>query len=178
MKNLTDEELVSAYIHTHQSAYFGLIYKRYYKKVYAHCLGFTSVTTQAEDLAHDVFERVLHKLTTFKGNARFSTWLYIVCRNYCLSQYQQEQQRSRAATAFEQARESIVVPDGVSGLDQQLARLDFALREISDDDRQLLLTRYGAGLSINQLATDVQVSPSAVKMRLWRARERLREALQ
>ncbi len=177
MKRLTDEELISTYILTQQSEHFALLYKRYYQKVYAHCRCFANTGIQAEDLTQDVFERVLHKLDTFRGSARFSTWLFSVCRNYCLTQQQREQQRTWATTVFEQSNEWIVFPDTTSGMDQQLALLEFAMQDLSDDDKQLLTARYGDNVSINELASSIQASPSAVKMRLWRARERLRRAL-
>ncbi|AQG80848.1 RNA polymerase sigma factor [Spirosoma montaniterrae] len=179
MNHLTDEELASAYARTQHSAYFSLLYQRYYKKVYAHCLSFTTSTnTQAEDLTHDIFERVFRQINTYKGNARFSTWLYTVCRNYCLSQHQREQQRSRAVTVYDQGQESTVGPDSYSAYEHQLALLECAFEQLPDADQRILLARYGAGSSVGQLALSAQASESAIKMRLFRARERLRQALQ
>ena len=177
MNHLTDEELVSTYVHTQQSEYFALLYKRYYEKVYAHCLGFAGAGIQAEDLTHDVFERILHKLNTFKGTARFSTWLFAVCRNYCITQHHREQQRHRATSVFEEADERVTFPDAVTVLDQQLTLLEVALQDLPDDDKRLLTARYEMDASIDQLILITQASPSATKMRLWRARERLRRAL-
>jgi len=177
MKQLTDEQLVSAHIHTRQTQHFTLLYERYYHKVYAHCLGFAGTGTQAEDLTQDVFERVLQKLDSFTGNSRFSTWLYAVCRNYCLTEYQQQQKRDRALSAYAQNTDQAVGQDTVTLIEQQLSLLEIALMNLSDEDRQLLSARYETGQSINQLASTIQASPSAVKMRLWRIRERLRQAM-
>ena len=177
MKRLTDEELISTYINTQQNEHFALLYERYYQKIYAHCLRFANAGSQAEDLTQDVFERVLHKLDTFRGSARFSTWLFSVCRNYCLTQQQREQQRNGAITLFEQSGESVVFPDTACATDQQLTLLEFALQDLSDDEHKLHNARNRNIKKKNQLATSVQASPSAVKMRLWRARERLRRAM-
>ncbi len=177
MKHLTDEELVSAYTLTQQNDYFTLLYQRYYQKVYAHCLGYSAgISEQAEDLTHDIFERVLRHLTSYKGNARFSTWLFTVCRNYCLTQFSRDQKRGRASLAFEQNSETITHIDHVSMSEQQLQLLERAFDTLTDDDKRLLLARYAVGSSIDQLALTAQVSPSAMKMRLFRARARLREA--
>ena len=178
MNQMTDEELVSAHIHTHETQHFTQLYKRYYDKVYAHCLGFADVHNQAADLTQDVFERVLQKLDTFGGNSRFSTWLYAVCRNYCLTEYQHRQRRGRAVNTYGLGRDEFVYPDAVSIQEQRLVLLEMALRSLSDDERQLLLARYEQDNSINQLAVLVAASPSAVKMRLWRVRDRLRQAIQ
>lgn len=177
MNQLTDEELVLTYITTQQNEHFALLYKRYYQKVYLSCIRFAGAGVEAEDLTHDVFERVLHKLDTFKGGSRFSTWLFAVCRNYCLTQHQHQQQRNWATTVFEQANDSILLPDSGCSLEQQLTLLERAIQDLSDDDRQILLARYETNATINQLVTATQASPSAVKMRLWRVRERLRRAL-
>ncbi len=177
MKQLTDEELVSAYISTSETQHFTLLYERYYQKVYAHCVGFAGKNAQAEDLAHDVFERVLQKIDTFTGHSRFATWLYAVCRNYCLTEYQQQQRRDRAMTDYYQTTDWSVLPDTTQPLEQQLSLLEIALGKLPDNDRQLVAARYETGHSINQLAESTHASPSAVKMRLWRVRGQLRQAI-
>lgn len=178
MKQMTDEELVSAHVHSRETRHFAQLYERYYDKVYSHCLSFADTNNQAEDLTQDVFERVLQKLDTFGGNSRFATWLYAVCRNYCLTEYQRQQKRSRATTDYGRTTDEFIYPDTSSMLDQRLALLELALTSLSDDERYLLSVRYEQNTSIDQLATLVQASPSAVKMRLWRVRERLRHAIQ
>ena len=78
------KELVREYVSTQKNFYFEEIYDRYSKKVYRKCFSFTRDTAKAEDLAHDIFLRVITKIGTFKGGARFSTWLYCITYNYCM----------------------------------------------------------------------------------------------
>lgn len=177
MKQMTDEELVSAHIHSRETQHFAQLYERYYDKVYNHCLSFANADNQAEDLTQDVFERVLQKIDTFGGNSRFATWLYAVCRNYCLTEYQHRQKRSRAITTYGRDTDEFIYPDPSSMLEQRLVLLELALANLSEDERYLLSVRYEQNTSIDQLATLIQASPSAVKMRLWRVRERLRHAI-
>ena len=78
------KELVREYVSTQKNFYFEEIYDRYSEKVYRKCFSFTRDTAKAEDLAHDIFLRVITKIGTFKGGARFSTWLYSITYNYCM----------------------------------------------------------------------------------------------
>lgn len=63
------------YIEMQQNVYFERLYERYCDKVYWKCQSFVKDPVRAEDLAHDVFLRLILKLSSFKGQAKFSTWL-------------------------------------------------------------------------------------------------------
>ena len=81
---LSDESLVEEIIKTKDSALFAELYDRYAPKVYNKCMGFAKSKVEAEDLTHDIFIKVYVKLNSFKGNAKFSTWLCELCTKRCL----------------------------------------------------------------------------------------------
>ena len=90
MKNhhLADEQLVHAFQTTSSTLSFDTLYQRYLEKVYRTCLSFTNDTQTAQDYAQDIFLKVFRKLDTFEHQSSFSTWLYVIAHNHCLSQYQ------------------------------------------------------------------------------------------
>src|SRR5919199_186127 len=86
MKEYSDEELVRLYVETQRNEYFERLYERYCDKVYRKCLSFSKDPVQAEDYTHDVFLKLVTKLSSFREQAKFSTWLYSLTYNYCMDQ--------------------------------------------------------------------------------------------
>ena len=64
---------------------FEELYDRYAPMVYNKCYGFAKNMDEAKDLTQDVFLRVFIKLASFKGNSKFSTWLFAFTYNHCVN---------------------------------------------------------------------------------------------
>ena len=178
MKHFTDEELVHLYIETQQNAYFERLYERYCDKVYRKCLSFTKDPVRAEDLAHDVFLKLVIKLGSFQGQAKFSTWLYSITYNYCTDQLRSTNRRRE-----------VYVDEGWDHLDTradeeselaELAELEArqmqrALEQLPADEQTMLLMKYQDDISIREIAALNGLTETAVKMRLKRSRDKLRK---
>jgi RNA polymerase sigma-70 factor (ECF subfamily) len=85
---LSDEELLAEYRRssgTARDAVVEELFGRHYGRVARWCLRFTSDRESAADLAQDVFLKAHRHLATFRGSARFSTWLYSIVRNESLN---------------------------------------------------------------------------------------------
>ncbi|WP_337994797.1 RNA polymerase sigma factor [Polaribacter ponticola] len=95
VNSLTDEELVFKIVETNNSQLFAILYDRFSKVVYNKCYGFSKNKEEAEDLTHDVFIRLFVKLKTFKGNSKFSTWLYSFTYNFCVNYVQRNTHKKR-----------------------------------------------------------------------------------
>ena len=81
-KKLTDEQLALQLQNGNNTA-IGELYLRYYMLVFNKCLSFTKNTDDASDLTQEIMIRVMERISSFKGKAKFSTWLYAVSFNYC-----------------------------------------------------------------------------------------------
>jgi len=175
MLHLTDQELISHYLATRNERSFEQLYDRYRYRVYQQCLTMCKDTDEAEDLTQDVFIRVAHRLGSYKGEARFGTWLHRVTHNYCIDQlrkqqhlrYQHEQYTVLLVGSTDESAESIS--------DRALAVLDQALSRLPIEQQVLLRTKYEQGVEIKDIAHQQQLTPSAAKMRLKRARDRARK---
>src|ERR1700752_77121 len=77
------------------------LYERYNKMVFGVCLRMTNDVSEAEDLTQDVFIQLLKKVGTFRGDSRFSTWLYRLSVNQVLMHFRNSIRR----------RESCVLED-------------------------------------------------------------------
>jgi RNA polymerase sigma factor (sigma-70 family) len=89
MEQLLDEELVARYRSATQAGereeYINQLFRRNYAKVARWCLRFTDDRESAADLAQEIFVKVYQNLTSFQGQSKFSTWLFVIARNHCLN---------------------------------------------------------------------------------------------
>jgi RNA polymerase sigma factor (sigma-70 family) len=89
MEQLLDEELVARYRSATQAdereEYINQLFRRNYSKVARWCLRFTDDREAAADLAQEIFVKVYQSLTSFQGQSKFSTWLFVIARNHCLN---------------------------------------------------------------------------------------------
>ena len=63
----------------------GELYKRYFPKVYQTCISYAKNQDDALDLAQDVMLKAFCNIEAFEGKSTFSTWLFSITRNHCLS---------------------------------------------------------------------------------------------
>ena len=86
---VSDEELVAQLREAPASAkapdLYRELFQRHHNRVAAWCLRFTGEREAALDLAQEVFIKAYRRLDSFRGDSRFSTWLYTIARNHCLT---------------------------------------------------------------------------------------------
>jgi len=81
----TDEELVQRYRNgSDPEAAFQQLFHRYHSRIVGWCCRYTRDSEHAGDIAQEVFLKVFKHLSRFRGDSKFSTWLYVVARSQCL----------------------------------------------------------------------------------------------
>jgi RNA polymerase sigma-70 factor (ECF subfamily) len=173
VKKLTDEQLVTLFIETQKNLYFEQLYDRYSDKVYRKCLSFVKDDAKAEDFTHDIFLKLVLNLSSYKETAKFSTWLYSITYNYCIDQTRISKKYSEVGLD-----ENFDVPDDDD--DSEMAELEAqklnkAMKQILPEEKSILMMKYQDDLSIKEISDSLDISESAVKMRLLRAKEKLRK---
>jgi RNA polymerase sigma factor (sigma-70 family) len=167
-----DEQLISSIRHGDRYA-FGELYRRYYKKVYHKCLSIVKNPETAFDLAQETLIKAFQKLPTFRGESSFSTWLFIVTQRHCLAALRKEK-RALAFQGLDTASDAFMMgTDEADGRLEQEAIMFGLLNSLPDAEMRLLTLKYHDGESIENLKDVFQLSPSAVKMRLKRSKEKL-----
>lgn len=174
MKHPTDEQLVQLYLSTQRNSYFEALYTRYCDKVFRKCLSFTKNRERAEDFTHDIFIRVVTKLGGFREQAKFSTWLYSVTYNYCMDQLRSPKQKEVYSDDPYETLADYADGEDADIAEMEAQRLNQALDYLTPDERGLLMMKYQDDISIREIADGQQLTESAVKMRLMRAKEKLR----
>ena len=168
-----DQEIVTGII-LGEKENFGKLYRKYFQKVYYRCLSMTRSQDEAFDLAQDILLKAYDHLNDYRGDASFSTWLYAITHNHCIEYYRKKnlrhfvdlEQASRLAGSESEPGEPDITQE-------MLDRLNLSMDSMPLSDKELLALRYEQNLSIKDLQEKLKLSPSGVKMRLFRARKKL-----
>lgn len=171
--NLNDEEVIRQYLTTSPNDCFETLYNRYVGKVYNRCLSITKDSEKAQDFTHDIFIRMFARLDRFEERSTFSTWLYSISYNYCIDQIRVSKRLE--TTALSDTLDCLSpMGDEAERIEYNMQQLAQAMNSIAPQEAQLLRLKYQEGLDVQQIADKLQLKNSAVKMRLKRARDRVR----
>lgn len=173
MAKPTDEELVQRILLTSETKPINLLHARYQERVYATCFFWLKDPDLAADCTQDIFVKVFQKLDSFNHQSSFSTWITVIARNYCTDKLRQ-QKRLPLHLSLE---ESWAATDSLSLYDTAQETIDVSryLLQLKREDQQILHLKYEQEIKLEDLASHLGVTLSAVKMRLKRARTRLKE---
>ena len=172
---LPDEDLVKAIVKNNDTLLFEILYDRYSRLVFNKCYGFAKDEDEAKDLTQDVFLKLFVKLASFKGTAKFSTWLYAFTYNHCVNYVTRNTAKKfeKQSVDYADIENLSDVEDESSFLDMKVEKLQLALELISPDEKMILLLKYQDFLSIKDIGNVLDIGESAVKMRVKRAKDKL-----
>lgn len=177
LNRISDEELVFKIIETNNAQLFSELYDRFSNVVFKKCFSFSKNKEEAEDLTHDVFVRLFVKIRTFKGNSKFSTWLYSFTYNFCVNYVQRDRYKKKEKITV--VTDQIKEEDDTSDIeDAQLFKLKSeklakALSLVEPTEKMILLMKYQDDMSIKEIMQALQLGESAVKMRVKRAKAKV-----
>lgn len=163
---------------------FEEIYYTYKDDVYTACVRMLGSANEAEDAAQDVFVRLLRVLGRFdQTRASFRTWLLTITTNYCYDLLRKR--RGYEVSIDDEDNEPIALslrsadptPEHVALTNEFSAQVQSMLDRLSPDDRQMVVLRYWFDQSYDEIAEATGSSLSAVKSRLFRARQKLADLL-
>ncbi len=148
---------------------FGELVRRHQQRVFRLAGRFFRQPEEVEEIAQETFLTAWRKLHTYRAEAPFEHWLTRICLNTCYARF-----RCRSAQEVE-LNVDVATPatDPTRGLD--VRRL---LRKVEPADRFVLMMMYGEGWSVAEIAEKMGWSRSNVKVRMFRARKKLRRLLE
>jgi RNA polymerase sigma-70 factor (ECF subfamily) len=146
------------------------LFQRYQAVVLRTCHRYLGNPEEAQEACQDIFLRVFTKISQFEGRSSFRTWLYRVVFNTCSTRRQRLWKESRfALTAAKNLQEGVSAkPEEGGGL------VEAVLDQLLVADKEILLLRFEAELSLEEIAQFNGSKLSAAKMRLYRAMERFK----
>lgn len=154
----------------------------YEKTVYNLALRSLGSREDAEDVTQEAFLKAYRSLSSFRGESKFSVWLYRIVSNLCLDRLRARQRRPVQSLTVEneegETDELEIADEHFSPeklLDRKLTResVQRGLQALPDDARQILLLRELQGLSYEEIGRVLALEPGTVKSRIFRARKRL-----
>ena len=141
---------------------------------------------EANDVTQEAFVRVYQNCTKFRAESRFSTWLYAITTNLVRDRLRWKQRHPETSLeAHEEEHQSLgdVLPDKSASPSEQLVaeeranHIRQAVRALPEDVRMPLILSEYENLSQAEIGTILGCTTKAVEMRIYRARQALRESL-
>jgi RNA polymerase sigma-70 factor (ECF subfamily) len=163
------------------TAAFGRLVCKYQDRLYNTMVNVVRRREEAEDVVQDAFVQAFVKLSSFKRNSAFYTWLYRIAFNTAISR----QRRRRVEMSVDQGREAAGeepvdhgdAPEDRMLRQEQAGQVQQALSALSDDYRAVLVLREVEGCCYETIADILDLPIGTVRSRLHRSRLQLREEL-
>jgi RNA polymerase sigma-70 factor (ECF subfamily) len=168
---------------------FEQLVARYERRVYALASRILNSTHDAEEVVQQTFLTLVERITSFRAESKFSTWLTKVATNHALALLRRESVRQTAPLAEDQRSDDgdlpkpqyiaqwKVTPEQLAQQRETRELLNQALAELDEKYRLVFVLRDVEGFSTEETAEALDISVSNAKVRLMRARLMLREKL-
>ena len=185
---LSDEVLMMRYQTGDQSA-LSILVARHKRPMFNFFVRQLHDRTLAEDMVQDLFVKLVRKASTFKHEARFTTWAYTVARNLCIDQMRKLSLRRHRSLDARATPDGPTLGDRVpdehpeaeadrSAVSADIAsRVTKAVEALPAEQREVFLLRQLAGVPFKEIAKITGVSENTAKSRMRYALERLQTAL-
>lgn len=169
---------------------FQQLYAKYSRQIVRFALQFCGSQARAEELAQDVFLQVYRARASYEARARFSTWLFRIATNACLSEMRRPEHRSPAASldaadadGEDEGTRDLPDPEAAEGESASLASekrtlVRRLLADLPPQQHAALLLARAEGFSYDEVAESLGVSVPAVKSLIHRATVSLRQGMQ
>jgi RNA polymerase sigma-70 factor, ECF subfamily len=187
-----DREVVASCLRGNREA-FDVLVEKYYKKIYNLAYRFVGDTEEANDLAQEIFTAAYKNLKKFRGDAKFSTWLFQIATNRGKNRFKYLKRRgyfaNKGHSEEEDDRDSLqrAIPDYSTNPETMLAGKQIqrivqeAIDDLDPDHKEIVILRDIEGFSYDEIAQMLNLPEGTTKSRLHRARmvvkEKLKKAL-
>ena len=178
---LSDIELIEQTLGGNQAAYADLV-KRHQRFVFTLAMRFSKSREDAEEIAQDCFIKAYRSLAAFQRQSKFSTWLYSIVYTTSMTFLR----KKRVDTdSIDDENTYIQLENQASGFDNNLAEnksrsyyLNKAIGQLLPDDAAIITLFYMGEQSLEEIGRTMDIEANTVKVKLFRARQRLKEKLE
>ena len=179
--NKTDESYYIDAVKNGNVQAFTFLVDKYQNMIYTLALKLMKRAEDAEEMAQDTFVKAFQKIHTYEGKSRFSTWLYSITYNACISELRKrkisfaslddrqisDQDEARMGDYFSETKK-----------EDQERYLTLAMAKLPEDDQFLVTLYYYENQSMDEISAITGLTVSNVKIRIHRARKRMHQLLQ
>ncbi|RYY32312.1 MAG: sigma-70 family RNA polymerase sigma factor [Sphingobacteriaceae bacterium] len=178
---LTDIELIERTLAGDQSAYADLV-RRHQRFVFTLALRFTKSREDAEEVSQDCFVKAYRSLAGYQGQSKFSTWLYSIVYTTAMTHLRKKRIDT---SSIDNEATYIQIENKPSGYDSNNVEnksrsyyLNLAIEQLLPDDATIITLFYKGEQSLEEIAQTLGIEANTVKVKLFRARQRLKEKLE
>lgn len=164
---------------------FREIVDRYQSKVFSIIFGILRNRNDAEDISQQVFTKIYFSIHNFDFRSSLLTWIYKITVNECYDYLRKKKVRKLVYESDFNEDDAVSMersePDGAQAIDTALAKRDLVnklLSKVSEEDRKLMMLKEVEGHSVEELAEMTGMNENTIKVKLFRARQKLLKAAQ
>lgn len=174
--NEMDDQYYIDQVKRGQTAAFSYLVERYRDMVYGLALKMLRNTEEAEELAQDTFVKAFQSIQSYRGSARFSTWLYRITYNSAITILRKKKMQ---LLSLDEQRlsddDEIRLHQQLSEIDEEelAASLKKAMESLPEDDQALVTLYYYEDQSVDEISHITGLSASNVKVKIHRARKKM-----
>lgn len=183
-KDLTDEQIVAVAVSEDPDA-FGVIVRRWERKIFALCFGMLTREDEARDAAQETFIAAYRNLGNFRGEAKVSSWLHRIAVNQCLTVKRRAKTRSEEFLDDESNEEERVFvapirlsPSNKTEEKERLTIVRQAVGSLPVELRQVVVMKEFEEMTFQEISETLELPLSTVKSRLYTALKQLRMKLE
>jgi RNA polymerase sigma-70 factor (ECF subfamily) len=168
-------------------AAFREIVERYQSKVFSIIHGIVRQRNDVEDIAQQVFAKVYFSIRNFDFRSSLLTWIYKITVNECFDYLRKKKVRKlvyesdMSEDEVRRVENTEPAVDRAVRTDTTLARRDYVVKlldKVSDEEKRLLMLKEVEGYSVEELSGMMQMNENTIKVKLFRARQKLVKAAQ
>ncbi len=180
MENQADVGLIAA-CQQGDPRSFQRLFEIYRDRVYALCRHMAGNDEDAEDLTQESFVQAFKNIGSFRAEASFGTWLYRIASNRCLAELRKQRPQFQSVELVEKDRvmqlRGEANPEDLLVRKELIQRAEEAVATLPEQQRLIFVLGTQMGMRYREIGAIVGCSEDAIKVRIHRARKRVRDAL-
>jgi len=160
---------------------YSILINEYQNDIYSLCLSILKNVDDAMDMTQEAFLIAFENIKNFKGEAKFSTWLYRIAYNLCVNY---KKKRGELFILEDEDVFNVDIEDKTSSIweeiekDERIKMINEGLKRIKDSDRLIIELKDIKGFSYEEISSILSLPMGTVKSRLFRARENLKKVVE
>lgn len=175
MNTLNDQHYIDKIMHGEPNA-FAVLVDRYKNMIFTLAIKMLKNREEAEEVAQDTFIKIYTSLIKFKGDSKFSTWIYKIAYNTCLDRLKKNKKEEINISIDEFSAHSIKTMDNALSVLEEKERkqtIQNCLNLLPSDDSFLLTLFYFEDQNLEEISKVMNITANNVKVKLFRSRQKL-----
>lgn len=175
MDKLSDQHYINQIIQGNTNV-FGVLVDRYKEMIFTLALKMIKNREEAEEISQDTFIKIYNSLNKFKGDSKFSTWIYKIAYNTCLDRLKKNKKEENTISIDEFSDHLVKTLDNALGALEDKERkqtIQNCLNLLSREESFLLTLYYFDDQNLDEIAEIMDINSNNAKVKLFRSRKKL-----